>query len=119
NAWSGTALISHEFFAAAGADQAKRAMDTLHGAGVHVVGTARDTVSLVTARWQEWIKNGGTTPVDGYPVREETTPEDEWDWGTLDIAEVLDRWRGSLPRDHVHVITLPKPSEPRDTLWQR
>ena len=119
NAWPGTAVISHEFFAAASADQAKRAMDALDGADVHVVVTARDTVSLVTARWQEWIKNGATTPVDGYPRREETSPQNEWDWGSLDLADVLDRWGASLPRDHVHVITLPKPSEPRDTLWQR
>jgi hypothetical protein len=119
NAWRGTAVISHEFFAAASADQAKHAMDALGGADVHVVVTARDTVSLVTARWQEWVKNGATTPVDGYPVREETSPENEWDWGTLDLADVLDRWGASLPADHVHVITLPKPSEPRDALWQR
>ena len=119
NAWPGTAVISHEFFAAASADQAKRAMDALEGADVHVVVTARDTLSLVTARWQEWVKNGATTPVDAYPVREETSPEDEWDWGTLDLADVLDRWGASLPRDHVHVITLPKSSEPRDALWQR
>ena len=119
NAWTGTAVISHEFFAAASADQAKRAMDALEEADVHVVVTARDTVSLVTARWQEWVKNGATTPVDGYPVREETSPQNEWDWGTLDLADVLDRWGASLPGDHVHVITLPKPSEPRDALWQR
>jgi hypothetical protein len=119
NIWPGTALISHEFFAAASADQAKRAMDAIDGADVHVVVTARETVSLVTARWQEWVKNGGTTPIDGYPVTEDTSPDNEWDWGTLDLADVLNRWSDSLARDHVHVVTLPGPSEPRDALWQR
>ena len=35
-------------------------MQRLGGAEVHVVVTARDTVSLVTARWQEFVKNGST-----------------------------------------------------------
>ncbi|NUR08771.1 MAG: hypothetical protein HOQ45_17415 [Nocardioidaceae bacterium] len=119
NAWPGTALVSHEFFAAASADQVKRAIGRLDGADVHVVVTARDTVSLVTARWQEYVKNGSTVPVDGYPTSEDTSPENEWDWGTLDLADVLDRWGATLPADHVHVVTLPKPTEPRDTLWLR
>ena len=118
-AWPDTALVSHEFFAAASAEQVRRACDQLGGADVHVVVTARDMVSLVTARWQEYVKNGSTVDVDGYPKREETAPQSEWDWGTLDLADVLDRWGAHLPADHVHVITLPRPSEPRDALWQR
>ena len=43
----------------------------LGGAEVHVVVTARDTLSLVTARWQEFVKNGSTVPIDDYPVRED------------------------------------------------
>ena len=119
NAWPGTAIISHEFFAAAGAEQAVRAMERLQGAEVHVVVTARDTLSLVTARWQEFVKNGSTVGIDDYPVREDTSPEQEWDWGTLDLADVLDRWGASLPPERVHILTLPKPGTPRDELWIR
>jgi hypothetical protein len=119
NAWPGTAVISHEFFAAASGEQSTRAASALDGADVHVVVTARDTLSLVTARWQEYVKNGETVPIDGYPVREQTDPVDEWDWGTLDLADVLTRWSASLPHDHLHVLTLPKPEEPRETLWLR
>ena len=119
NAWSGTAIVSHEFFAAASADQAVRAMERLQGAEVHVVVTARDTLSLVTARWQEFVKNGSTVGIDDYPVREDTSPEQEWDWGTLDLADVLRRWGASLPCERVHVLTLPKPVTPRDELWVR
>jgi hypothetical protein len=117
NAWPGTAVVSHEFFAAASADQAERAMRVLAGAEVHVVVTARDTVSLVTARWQESVKNGSTVAIDGYPAREETDPRNEWDWGTLDLADVLARWGASLPAERVHVLTLPRPGAPRDELW--
>lgn len=119
NAWPGAAIVSHEFFAAASADQAVRAMRRLQGAEVHVVVTARDTLSLVTARWQEFVKNGSTVGIDDYPVREDTSPEQEWDWGTLDLADVLRRWGASLPRERVHVLTLPKPGTPRDELWIR
>jgi hypothetical protein len=119
NAWPGAAIVSHEFFAAASADQAVRAMQRLQGAEVHVVVTARDTLSLVTARWQEFVKNGSTVGIDDYPVREDTSPEQEWDWGTLDLADVLRRWGASLPRERVHVLTLPRPGTPRDELWIR
>jgi hypothetical protein len=118
-AWPGTAIISHEFFAAADAEQAARAMQQLGGAEAHVVVTARDTLSLVTARWQEYVKNGSTVPIDGYPTREDTSPHNEWDWGTLDLADVLDRWGATLPPERVHVLTLPRPGTPRDELWLR
>ena len=119
NAWPGTVLFTHEFFAAASAEQAARAMAAVTGAECHVVVTAREAVSLVTARWQEWVKNGETTPIDDYPVVAETDPANEWDWGTLDLADVLARWGATLPPERVHVLTMPEPGEPRDTLWQR
>ena len=119
NAWPGTAVISHEFFASASADQARRAAAALTGAEVHVVVTARETVSLVTARWQEFVKNGSTVPIDDYPPREGSDPHDDWGWGTLDLADVVERWGAAVPHDRVHVLTLPKPTEPRETLWLR
>ncbi len=119
NDWPGTAVVSHEFFAGASAAQAALAGAVLAGAEVHVVVTARETLSLVTARWQEFVKNGSTVAIDDYPVREETSPHDEWDWGTLDLADVLSRWSAAAPRERVHVLTLPKPGEPRETLWLR
>jgi hypothetical protein len=117
--WPGTALVSHEFFAGASADQVSRALSDLGDADVDVVVTARDTLSLVTARWQEFVKNGSTTPIDRYPDREDTDPVNEWDWGTMDLADVLGRWGASLPHERVHVLTVPKPTEPRETLWLR
>lgn len=119
NDWPGTAVISHEFFAGASEAQAARAMADLAGAEVHVVLTARDTLSLVTARWQEFVKNGSTDPIEAYPATDETDPQDEWDWGTMDAADVLRRWGATLPPERVHVLTLPKPDEPRETLWLR
>jgi hypothetical protein len=119
NAWEGTAIVSHEFFASAGARQAERAVAALTDAEVHVVVTARETLSLVTARWQEYVKNGSTLPIDDYPADDEPSGNDDWDWGTLDLSDVLRRWSSAVPREQVHVLTLPKPDEPRQALWLR
>jgi hypothetical protein len=119
NAWDGTAIVSHEFFASVSAEQAKRAVTALTGAETHVVVTARETLSLVTARWQEFVKNGSTLSIDDYPASDEPSGRDDWDWGTLDLADVLRRWGAAVPPERVHVLTLPKPEEPRDTLWLR
>jgi hypothetical protein len=118
-AWDGTAVVSHEFFAPASVEQVGKAVAALGDAEVHVAVTARETLSLVTARWQEFVKNGSTVPIDRYPVREATDPVDDWDWGSLDLADVLHRWGSVVPHDRVHVLTLPPPSEPRETLWLR
>jgi hypothetical protein len=119
NDWPGTAVISHEFFAGAAEAQAARAMADLAGAEVHVVLTARDMLSLVTARWQEMVKNGSTVAIDDYPAGDSTSPHDEWGWASMDTGEVLRRWGASLPPERVHVLTLPKPTEPKETLWLR
>ena len=119
NAWADTAVVSHEFFASASAEQARNAVAALREAEVHVVVTARDTLSLVTARWQEFVKNGSTVRIDDYPERDEPSGNDDWDWGTLDLADVLRRWGSAVPRERVHVITVPKPQEPSGTLWLR
>jgi len=119
HAWPGTAVVSHEFFAAASAEQAARAIEDLQAAEVHVVVTARDTLSLVTARWQEFVKNGSTAHIDDYPGAREPAHLDDWGWPTLDLADVLARWGASVPRERVHVLTMPRPDEPRDALWLR
>jgi hypothetical protein len=119
NAWDGTAVVSHEFFASASAEQAARAAGALGSAEVHVVVTARELLSLVTARWQEFVKNGSTVPIDDYPMRAEAGRADDWGWETLDLADVVRRWGASVPPGRVHVLTLPKPVEPRETLWLR
>jgi hypothetical protein len=119
NAWDGTAVVSHEFFAAASAEQAARAAGVLGDAEVHVVVTARELLSLVTARWQEFVKNGSTVPIDDYPVGDDSAPIDDWGWSTLDLSDVLARWGADLAHERVHVLTLPRPDEPHETLWLR
>ncbi len=74
-------------------EQAAARWPTSRGAEVHVVLTARDPLGLVTARWQEIVKNGATPAIDDYSPRPRApSPHDEWDWRTLDLRLVLERW---------------------------
>lgn len=117
NEWAGTALISHEFFGGATLEQAGAAIAQFGDAEVHVLVTARDVLTVVTSYWQEYIKHGFVTPLDEFP--DESEPWDEWGWSTLDIAAVLERWGAHVPAGNVHVLVLPEPDAPRETLWLR
>jgi hypothetical protein len=114
--WEGTAVISHEFFGACDAEQAKRALDDLAPSEVHLVFTARDYLSQFTAVWQERLKYGFADAFSEFTLDNETPA---WSWQTQDIAAILDRWRHDLPAKHVHVITVPPPGSPPGLLWQR
>jgi len=117
--WRGDAIISHEFFASASADQAAAAIEALAPAQVHLVLTAREALRLFTASWQESIKNKGTVRIGDYGRSVSDDPLVVWDWRALDLGLVLDRWTGTVPPKHVHVIPLPKPGGPRELLWER
>jgi hypothetical protein len=36
-----------------------------------------------------------------------------------EVPDILDRWGATLPPERVHLVTVPKPTAPRDLLWQR
>ena len=97
--WSGDALISHEFFCAASPLQAQRMVAQLAPAEVHVVITAREPLGLFTSSWQESLKNKATTPLADYGRTESDDPRDVWDWRSLDLGLVLERWSPALPPD--------------------
>ena len=118
-AWPGTALISHEFFAAASARQAKQMVDQLAPAEVHLVITAREPLGLFTASWQESIKNRDTRPMADYSRGEADDSGGIWNWRTLDIRLVLERWSPSFAPERVHVLPLPGPDAPRRLIWDR
>jgi hypothetical protein len=115
---SGTGLISHEFFAAASSDQARRMVADLAPAEVEVVVTARDPLSLFTASWQESLKNGATVPMADYGDGESRRSTAIWDWRTLDLRLVLERWTQAVAPERVHVVVL-DPGADRDDVWRR
>lgn len=114
-------LISHELFAAASADQARHAVDSLSDAGeVHVVVTVRDLVRQITAEWQEHVKHRSTVTLEEFVTSlRSDTDRTSWFWQVQDFASVVERWRGDLPADRVHVVTVPPSGSPPGLLWER
>jgi hypothetical protein len=117
-AWPQTGLVSHEFFAAASADQARRAVADLAPAEVHLVVTARDPLGLFTASWQESLKNRSTTPMSEYGRTTSDRSSATWNWRTLDLRLVLERWSQAVPPQRIHVLPLDR-GAPRDDIWRR
>jgi len=42
-----------------------------------------------------------------------------WFWGVQEVPDILDRWGSTLPRERVHLVTVPPPGSPPDLLWHR
>ena len=115
---AGTGLISHEFFAAASPEQAQAMVQALPTPEVHLVVTAREPLGLFTASWQESLKNGGTTPMPDYARRVSRKSTAIWNWRTLDLRLVLERWSQAVPPERIHVLVL-DPTAPQDDVWRR
>jgi len=118
--WDGpSAVLSYELFAVASAEQAARALADLATYDVHVVVTARDLGRSLVSAWQERLKFGLTTPLEEWRPNPESVEGSEWGWRTLDPSGVAERWGGTLPPDHVHIVTAPRPGAGPAELWRR
>ena len=115
----GDALISHEFFGAAAPEHVQRMVDSFPEHEVHAIVTARPITDLVTSRWQEWIKNGGTLPIDEWPARKGYDPTNEWGLGSFDLHDILARWSQVLPRERIHLLPVDTRAASPDELWHR
>ena len=119
-AWDGTALVSHEFFAGAAPEQAQRMVADLAPADVHLIVTAREPVGLYAGGWQESLKNRDARTMTEFADAEVSeNPMSVWNWRTLDVRLVLERWGQAVPAERIHVLPLPPPGSPRELLWER
>lgn len=130
-AWPGTAIISHEIFGTASRVQVARALASLgaeggDGAGaaeIHIVFSVRDLVRQIPAEWQENVKHRRTKNYARFledladPSRSAEVAQ--WFWGVQEVPEVLDRWAESIPRERVHLVTVPPPGSSPTLLWER
>ena len=123
--WRGTAIVSHEILATASRAQVARALASLDSGGteIHVVLSARDLVRQIPAEWQENVKHRRTTSYADFlahlrdPSRQQGVAS--WFWGVQEVPDILDRWGSTLPKERVHLVTVPPAGAPRDLLWQR
>lgn len=124
--WSGpTSIISNEILGGANVEQIKRAIDSLRPAEVTVVFTARDLARQLPSGWQEHLKHRLRVTfekfVDDLIELGRNTPEPfgEMFWSLHHAVEVLARWEEVVPRENIHVVTMPQPGAPKDLLWNR
>ncbi len=121
--WPGTSIVSHEILATATRQQVRRALDSFGDAEVHVVLSARDLVRQIPAEWQENLKHRRTLGYREFLDRV-TDPQRcgelaSWFWGVQEVPDILDRWGSTLSAERVHLVTVPKPGQPRGLLWER
>ena len=124
--WSGhTVILGNEILGGATEAQIQRAVDSLAPAEVHVIFTARDLARQLVSDWQEHIKHRHTITLEDFVDEliergiDAQAPFGEMFWGLHDADHVLRRWSTIVPADRIHLITLPPPGTPGNSLWQR
>jgi hypothetical protein len=119
------AVISHELFSAADAEQAGRAIASLRPAEVHLVITVRDMASLLPAEWQETVKHRNALSWEDWladVIDTESAAADRrefWFWRVHDTMAILGLWARHLPPERIHVILTPPRGSDNALLWQR
>jgi len=119
------AVISHELFSAADAEQAGRAVRSLLPGEVHVVLTVRDMATLLPAEWQETVKHRNTRGWEDWledVIARESVSADRrqwWFWRVHDTLAILDIWSRLVPAERVHVIMTPPQGSDPALLWRR
>ena len=121
--WDGTAIISHEILGNASRVHVAKALASLGDTEVHVVMSARDLVRQIPAEWQENVKHRRTTTFATFleDLREEERSSQvaQWFWAVQEVPDVLDRWGADVPREQVHLVTVPPSGSSPTLLWER
>ncbi|MEV4002042.1 hypothetical protein [Actinomadura sp. NPDC049753] len=125
-AWDGPAVVfSQPLLGGATEQQVKRAVSALEPAEVHVVLATRDLGWQLILDWQEQIRHAHTITferfVDDLVALGIDAPEPygEMFWGLHDPVRVLRAWGSAVPRERVHVLTLPPPGGRAGLMWER
>lgn len=112
----GTVVISHEVFASADDEHARAAIRDLDDTDLHLIVTARDPARQIVSAWQQRVRQGSTK---SFAVVARRVSERQGLPPGQDVPELLERWGGTLPPDHVHVVTVPQAGGDPATLWHR
>lgn len=124
--WHGDRVVlSQELLGGATEEQAKRAVESFGDADVHVVFATRDLGTQLVLDWQEQIRHTHTIPFGQFVGDliehgiDAPEPFGEMFWGLHDPVRVLRTWESAVPRERIHVVTLPAPGERPGLLWSR
>jgi hypothetical protein len=118
------AVISAEHLCRAKPRQVRHAVTSLQPAEVHVVYMARDLAKVIPAMWQTLMRNGGSVSWDDFLASVRTPDEDSAGhghrfWQNHDPRKVLARWETQVPRERIHVVTVPPSGGDPAVLWRR
>jgi hypothetical protein len=117
-------LISDESLSLATARDARKAVEGFPDHEVHVVATVRDLGRVLLSSWHQAIKSDETWTwrqfVDGVrdPARRGQNPGRSF-WIRQDLMTILDVWQSVVPRDRIHVVTVPPAGASKDVLLER
>ncbi|MBA3265899.1 MAG: hypothetical protein H0T14_05925 [Nocardioidaceae bacterium] len=124
--WTGdTVIISSELLGGSSPERIAVGVASLQPAEVHVIFSARDFARQLVSDWQEHIKHKHTVTLEKFLDDlvelglDAPEPFGELFWGMHDAAHVLPLWETVVPPENIHVITVPPPGAPADTLWRR
>ena len=124
-------ILSMEFLSLANPGRARRVLSSLETAEVHVILTVRDANPTIQAQWQTNVRNGSKVDWAGFMkgvhrARGLQGRFGRFSWNPAlrafkrqqDIRYMLHTWGRYLPRDRIHVITVPTGSD-KMLLWER
>ncbi len=123
--FGGTVVISHEIFSAANVRQIQAIGERLADFEVHLVITVRNLGRVVTAQWQERVKNGHPDTFAEFSERvladlpgniDDGTPGF---WRGQNLAWLLARWGQVVPPERTHIVVTPAGGTGPDGLWHR
>lgn len=118
-------IFSMEFLSTASSDDAQRIIESLSGAEVHVVITARDASRVIPGQWQTTVRSGGTLAWPDYARALTATMEGANDRTARafqrqqNVRKMLASWCAVIPAERIHVVTVPPSGAPPLLLWER
>jgi hypothetical protein len=123
--WPGTAaVLSQETLSAAERKDVAQLYGRIASPDLHVIYTARDLSRVAPAMWQTSLRSRQTATWADYlaalrsPDRFSRKAGRHF-WRCQDAAAVLGLWRGHVPVENLHVVTVPRSGSPPELLWQR
>jgi hypothetical protein len=123
-AWDGDVVVSMELLAACRPRRARRIVQALQPAEVHVVVTARDLGRTLPAMWQESVQTYRSWTWEEYVAGvtqgdpEQPGPAYSF-FRQQDLVAIVRKWRRAAGRDNLTLVTVPPPGAAPDELWHR
>ncbi|MGH3307442.1 MAG: hypothetical protein ACRDOX_07100, partial [Nocardioides sp.] len=124
-AWAGdTVLLSEEFLVHARRGEVRKIVEALGPAEIHVVVTVRDLGRAIGSMWQQEVAKQLTLPWPEYvaAVRDPSAGKPMAGvafWLRYDLEKILATWETAVPRERIHVLTVPPAGGPVTVLLER